>query len=64
MDDKIYDEPSDVTAREGKVKVDGPDAVDVDLTPDAADETGDRLVRAAREARVQASGKGDPADQR
>ena len=57
MDDKTYSEPSHVTARDGKVKVDGPDAVDVELTPDAADETGDRLIRNARQARLQAAAK-------
>ena len=55
MDNKIYSQPSDVRASNGTVKVDGPDAVDVDLTPDAADETGDRLIRTAREARLQGS---------
>ena len=55
MDNKIYSQPSDVRAGDGTVKVDGPDAVDVDLTPDAADETGDRLIRTAREARLQGS---------
>jgi hypothetical protein len=59
MDDKTYSEPSDVTALDGTVKVDGPDAVDVGLTPDAADETGDRLIRKAHEARKQARGKPD-----
>ena len=52
MDDKIYDEPSGVTANDGVVSVKGPDAVDVKLTPDAADETGDRLVASARNARL------------
>ena len=55
MDDKTYNEPSEVSATNGNVQVDGPDAVDVDLTPDAADETGDRLIRKAREARQQGS---------
>ena len=54
MEDKPYDEPSDVAATDGKVAVKGPDAVDVELTPDAADETGDRLIAKAREARHQA----------
>ena len=55
MEDKTYDQPSDVIATGGKVKVEGPDAVDVGLTPDAADETGDRLIRKARDARHQAA---------
>jgi hypothetical protein len=34
-DDKTYDEASKVSAKEGEVLVDGPDAVDVKLTPEA-----------------------------
>ena len=52
MDEKTYDEPSAVTADDGAVSVKGPDAVDVKLTPDAADETGDRLLEGARAARM------------
>ncbi|WP_262984816.1 hypothetical protein [Sphingomonas daechungensis] len=33
MDDKVYDEPSEVEAEDGVVVVNGPDAVDVQLTP-------------------------------
>ncbi|HEX2803393.1 MAG TPA: hypothetical protein VHN55_05350 [Sphingomicrobium sp.] len=46
-----YDTPSDVVADDGKVEVRGPDAVDVDLTPEAAEETSDRLLNAAMKAR-------------
>lgn len=53
MIDEPYDEPSGVAAKDGKVGVKGPDHVEVELTPDAADETGDRLIAAAREARHQ-----------
>ena len=49
----IYSEPSDVTAEDGVVNVDGPDAVDVALTPDAAKETSDRLLEGALEAQGQ-----------
>ena len=52
-DEEIYDEPSDVTAEEGVVSVKGPDAVDVRLTPEAADETSDRLLHGALQARGQ-----------
>ena len=52
MDNKTYDEPSAVTADEDGVSVKGPDGVDVKLTPDAADETGDRLVKGSRDARL------------
>ncbi len=46
---------SQVTAEEGEVHVDGPDGVAVSLTPDAAEETGRRLLAAAEEARRQAN---------
>lgn len=53
MDDKIYEEPSEVEAVDGNVVVDGPDAVAVLLTPDAALETSDRLLFGAAKARGQ-----------
>ena len=46
----VYDEPSTVTADEGVVDVDGPDGVEVQLTPEAAVETSDRLLDKAAEA--------------
>ena len=42
--DPIYDEPSDVRAVDGSVKLDGPDAVDVTVTAEAAEEISDRLL--------------------
>jgi len=48
-----YDTPSDVTASDGVVSVKGPDAVDVQLTAEAADETSDRLIEASLKARGQ-----------
>jgi len=55
MSDKrpIYDEPSDVSVVDGCVQLDGPDAVDVAMTPDAAEETSERLLGAAFRARGQ-----------
>lgn len=55
MTDKstVYDEPSDVAAADGIVEVDGPDAVDVAMTPEAAEETSDRLSEQAVKARGQ-----------
>lgn len=50
----IYDEPSHVEAKDGTVEVEGPDAVDVRLTPEAASETSERLMDAAMLARGQA----------
>ena len=48
-----HSEPSNVVAEQGEVLVEGPDGVAVTLTPDAAEETGRRLISAAREARLQ-----------
>jgi len=45
-----YTEPSDVTAKDGRVFVVGPDHVDVALTPEAAEETSDRLLEGAAKA--------------
>jgi hypothetical protein len=52
-DSEIYDEASDVDAELGAVVVKGPDAVDVRMTPDAAEETSERLLEAALKARGQ-----------
>lgn len=52
-DDKTYDEPSEVLAKDGDVVVDGPDGVDVKFTPNAAVETSDRLLEAGAEAQGQ-----------
>lgn len=49
----VYNEPSDVTAEEGVVDVVGPDSVDVAITPEAAEETADRLLSEAVRARGQ-----------
>jgi hypothetical protein len=55
MSDKsiVYDEASVVTALEGAVHLDGPDAVDVIMTPEAAEETSERLSSEAMKARGQ-----------
>ena len=52
-DKKIYEQPSSVTAKDGKVLVDGPDGVDVGLTPEAAEETSQRLLEQSMKARGQ-----------
>ena len=49
-DDKIYEEPSKVTVKDGVVSVKGPDAVDVKMTAEAADETSERLLYGAMQA--------------
>lgn len=57
---KIYKEPSDVEAREGAVAVEGPDEVDIELTPEAAEETSERLLTSSMEARGQRRLKDHP----
>ena len=52
-DNKTYTHPSTVTAKDGDVVVDGPDGVDVKLSPDAAIETSDRLLATATKAQGQ-----------
>ena len=49
-DDKLYDEATEVTAKDGEVILDGPDAVDVKITPEAAEETADNLIQGAMKA--------------
>jgi hypothetical protein len=49
----LFDEASDVEAIEGVVDVEGPDDVAVALTPEAAEETSDRLLEKAQKARGQ-----------
>ena len=52
-DPKLYDEPTKVTADDGEVALDGPDGVDVKMTPEAAEQTAINLEDAAVEARGQ-----------
>ena len=49
----VHDEPSEVDGEEGVVIQKGPDDVNVRLTPDAAEETSDRLTIGAMKARGQ-----------
>jgi hypothetical protein len=45
--------PGEVSAEQGEVLIDGPNGLTTALTPDAAEETGKRLIDAADEARRQ-----------
>ena len=56
----VHNEPSKVTADDGAVAMDGPDAVDVQLSPEAAEETADRLTDEAVMARGQRRLRGLP----
>lgn len=49
----IYTEAGEAVAEEGLVLLDGPNGITISLTPDAAEETGQELIRAAVEARRQ-----------
>ena len=51
--DRIYDQPSDVTAENGAVCLDGPDDLHMLMTPEAAEETSDRMTDQAVKARGQ-----------
>ena len=53
-DNKIYDEPSEIMAEDGTVQVTGPDAVNVRMTPEAAEETSNRMLEGSMKARGQA----------
>lgn len=55
--EELFDEATRVTAKNGEVILDGPDGVDVKLTPEAARETSTRLWDSAAKATGQASRK-------
>jgi hypothetical protein len=50
MSKETYSKPTEVTSEEGRVLLDGPDGVDVAMTPEAALETGGRLIDEAAKA--------------
>jgi hypothetical protein len=61
-DKTVYEEPSDVSADGGIIRVKGPDAVDVRMTPDAAEETSGRLMQNVLKARGQRYLSGEDSD--
>lgn len=56
---QTYDEPTLVDAENGIVTLRGPDAVEVRMTPEAAEETSERLLEGAMKARGQRFFNGD-----
>lgn len=52
---QVHARPSDVVAEDGKVIVEGPNGVAITFVPDAAEETGRRLLQAAADARTQSA---------
>ncbi len=50
MPKETYSKPTEVTSENGRVILDGPDGVDVAMTPEAALETGGRLIDQAAKA--------------
>ena len=52
--------PGVATAEQGVVLLDGPDGVAIAMTPEAAEETGRRLLAAAAEAASQTSAEAHP----
>lgn len=54
------EEPGVATAEQGVVLLDGPDGVAIAMTPYAAEETGRRLLEAAREAVSQGNTRAHP----
>jgi hypothetical protein len=53
MDRKAHNQPADVEAVEGDVLVDGPGGLSYAFTPEAAEETSDRLLFGAGKAKGQ-----------
>ncbi|HEY4029900.1 MAG TPA: hypothetical protein VGM25_06115 [Caulobacteraceae bacterium] len=53
-----FDTPTETDAVDGEVVLRGPDGVALSMTPEAAEETGRRLLQAAAAARRQRDGPG------
>ncbi len=53
MSDRLYHEPSTVSAEQGEVQLDGPGGIAIAMTPDAAAETSERLLIGAAQAQGQ-----------
>ena len=57
---ELFDEATEIQAVDGEVELDGPDGVNGALTPEAAEETADRMFRASAEAAGQRKLKSEP----
>ena len=57
MSIKAHDVPTNVTAEEGEVMLDGPDGLAVSFTPEAATKSASAIAEAASRAHVQAKDK-------
>ena len=53
MDSHIHNQPSETSAEDGVVFVDGPDGLAITFTPEAAETTSERLLVAAMTAQAQ-----------
>lgn len=53
MDMQPHDQPSEVNAVDGEVQLDGPDGLAIAFTPEAAEETSQRLLLGAMAAHAQ-----------
>ena len=56
MGQKAYEEATVTDAVDGEVVLRGPDGIAVSMTPEAAEETARRLLKASEEARRQRHG--------
>ena len=54
-----HEQASQVVAEAGNIIIEGPDGVAVTMSPDAAEETARRLLRAVSEARSEKDGPAD-----
>ena len=61
MDMKPHDQPSEVSAEDGEVLLDGPGSLAVAFTPEAAEETSQRMLLGARAAHAQRGRRADSA---
>lgn len=53
MSNQVHDKPAEVSAEAGEVLVEGPGGITYSFTPEAADETSQRLLHGAVEAHGQ-----------